>query len=274
MVDLVILVVGIVIGVVLGLTGAGGSVLAVPLLMSFLGFSMTEAVGLSLGAVAASTIIGSVLKRRAGDIHWLPAVVFVVFGSVGSPIGSWLNRQWPENIVLAGFCLLMLVVALHMWRQASVDPESSKVLRGNSKAAENPQVVCQVRPNDSYKLAWPCTYLMVLSGLGTGILSGLFGVGGGFLIVPALLSLTNMSMRQAVSTSLFVIACISTFGFLNFVLLTGDVNISVLLLLMTGGIVGMIIGIFSSRYLAGPILQKLFSGLILIALSVTVLMGL
>lgn len=271
MVEVLVLVVGIIIGVVLGLTGAGGSVFAVPLLIYVLGFSVSEAVGLSLGAVASSAIFGSLMKWRAGDVQWLPAVVFIVFGSAASPLGSWLNRQWSESYILMGFFVLMFVVAFRMWRQASLDPVSTTVLRANAKPGADRVNVCQDDQFSHFEMAWLCSIKMGFSAACTGVLSGLFGVGGGFLIVPALLSLTRMSVRQAVSTSLVVIAVVGSVGFLNFMWVVGDVNSDVLLLLMLGGVVGMVIGVFASRYLAGPLLQKIFAVLIIIVLFVTVL---
>lgn len=273
MVDVLVLVVGIIIGVVLGLTGAGGSVFAVPLLIHVLGFSVSEAVGLSLGAVAASAIFGSFMKWRAGDIQWLPALIFIIFGSLASPLGSWLNRQGSGSIILMGFCLLMSVVAFRMWRQATLDPVSTTVLRANTKpgADRDRGRVLQGSESPSFEMAWPYAIKMGLSAVCTGVLSGLFGVGGGFLIVPALLSLTRMSVRQAVSTSLVVIAAVGSVGFLNFIWVVGEVNSGVLLLLILGGVVGMVIGVFASRYLAGPLLQKIFAVLMVVVLLVTIL---
>ncbi len=262
--------VGIIIGVVLGLTGAGGSVFAVPLLISVLGLSVSEAVGLSLGAVAASATFGSLMKWRTGDIQWLPAVIFIILGSAASPLGSWLNRQWSESFILMGFCLLMLVVAFRMWRQASLDPVSTSVVRANVRSGRYRGIVYRNTVSPNYKMAWPWVIKMGLSAATTGILSGLFGVGGGFLIVPVLLSLTQMSVRQAVSTSLVVIAVVASVGFFNFIWVVGDVNDGVLFLLILGGVLGMIVGVFSSRYLAGPLLQKIFAVLIIFALLVTV----
>lgn len=271
MVDVLVLVVGIIIGVVLGLTGAGGSVFAVPLLIHVLGFSVSEAVGLSLGAVAASAIFGSFMKWRAGDIQWLPALIFIILGSLASPMGSWLNRQGSGSIILMGFCLLMSVVAFRMWRQATLDPDSTTVLRANTKPGRDRDKVIQGNESPSFEMDWSCAIKMGLSAVCTGILSGLFGVGGGFLIVPALLSLTRMSVRQAVSTSLVVIAAVGSVGFLNFIWVVGEVNSGVLLLLILGGVVGMVIGVFASRYLAGPLLQKIFAVLMVVVLLVTIL---
>lgn len=276
MVDVLVLVVGIIIGVVLGLTGAGGSVFAVPLLIGVLGFSVSEAVGLSLGAVAASAIFGSLMKWRAGDIQWLPALIFILLGSLASPLGSWLNRQWSGSVILMGFCLLMLVVAFRMWRQASLDPVSTTVLRANTKPGTDRDRGNVLQRNEfpRFEMDWLGIVKMALSAACTGVLSGLFGVGGGFLIVPALLSLTRMSMRQAVSTSLVVIAVVGSVGFLNFMWVGGEVNSGVLLLLILGGLAGMVIGVFSSRYLAGPLLQKIFAVLIIVVLLLTVLSNL
>lgn len=268
------LVVGMIIGVVLGLTGAGGSVFAVPLLMNLLGFSMQQAVGLSLGAVAASALFGVVLKLRTGHIAWLPAAVFAALGSIGAPIGGWVNRMLDEQVLLLGFAVLVIIVALRMWRQASSHPSQAEVVRAGLGAGGTREAICLMNQGRKFSIGLPCVMGMSAGAVATGFVSGLFGVGGGFLIVPILLALTNISIRQAVATSLVVIATVGAVGFANFIFFGHSVDSKVLILLSIGGVIGMTAGVFASRYIAGPALQKIFAGLMVVILAITLSMNL
>ncbi|MFL0809756.1 MAG: sulfite exporter TauE/SafE family protein [Agarilytica sp.] len=270
-----VLIVGLVIGIVLGMTGAGGSVFAVPLLVNLLDLPMQQAIGLSLGAVAVSAAFGVLLKLRSGHIEWLPAGVFATLGSLGAPLGNWINRQFDEQILLVGFAVLVVIVALRMWKQASQNPEQAAVVRaGSNKDDEENGAVCVMNEGKKFQIGLPCVMGMSAGAIATGILSGLFGVGGGFLIVPILLALTKITIQQAVATSLVVIAVISSVGFGSFIMYGNAVSTNVLSFLALGGIAGMAVGIFASKYIAGPVLQKIFSVLMIVILIVTLVINL
>ncbi len=266
------IIVGCVIGIVLGLTGAGGSVFAVPLLVIFLDLPMTQAAGLSLGAVSASAILGVLMKLRSGDVQWLPAIVFACLGSLATPLGAWLGRLLNDMFLLVSFGVLVFIIAYRMWRQASESPEEARVVRaGKSVAQASSGAVCAMNQNREFKIGLPC--VMGLSGgaLSTGLLSGLFGVGGGFLIVPVLLRLTQISMQQAVASSLVVISIVGSVGFANFVWVNNSIDELTLVKLIFGGLAGMSVGIFVSQFIAGPNLQKGFAVLMVIIFIVTLL---
>lgn len=270
-----VLVVGLIIGIVLGLTGAGGSVFAVPLLVNLLDMPIQQAIGLSLGAVAVSATFGVFLKLRSGHIEWMPAAVFAGLGSIGAPAGNWLNRQLDETTLLIGFSLLVVFVAARMWKQASIRPEETHVVRaGINNTDEGDGPICVMNHGKKFQIGLPCVMGMSVGALATGILSGLFGVGGGFLIVPILLALTKISIQKAVATSLVVIAVISSFGFGSFILYGNAVSTDLLGLLALGGIAGMSIGIIASKKIAGPSLQKVFSALMIAILIVTLIINL
>lgn len=264
-------IVGCVIGVVLGLTGAGGSVFAVPLLVIFLGLPMTQAAGLSLGAVSASALLGVAMKLKSGHIQWLPAIVFATLGSLATPLGAWVGRLLNDMFLLGSFGVLVFIIAYRMWRQASQSPDETRVVRAGREASDPDEhgAVCAMNQNRKFQIGLPC--VMGLSGgaLTTGLLSGLFGVGGGFLIVPVLLRLTQISMQQAVASSLVVISIVGSVGFGNFVLVNEGLDSVILVKLMLGGFAGMSIGIFISQYIAGPNLQKGFAALMVIIFIVT-----
>jgi len=265
------LIVGIIIGLVLGLTGAGGSVFAVPLLIAVLHLSPQQAIGISLGAVATSALFGVLTRLKSGDIQWLPALVYAIIGSAVAPIGNWANRQIDETWLMFGFSALVLVIAQRMWKQASQHPKETFAVRAAIDVNDNSDgAICRVNHGERFKIGLPCILGVSGGAILTGLLSGLFGVGGGFLIVPTLLFLTGISIKQAVATSLVVIAAISSSGFASFIVAGSIVDLSLLALVALGGIIGMIIGVFTSRYLAGAILQKTFASLMLLMAVLTV----
>lgn len=251
--------IGVLIGLVLGLTGAGGSVLAVPLLMAGLGLSLPESAGLSLGAVGAAATIGVLLRLGKGQISWMPALFLALGGAVFTPVGRYLSGMMPERLSLSLFMALVLAIAIRMWRQANRHPDETEALRAsvNAGAEGRAQPICRLSPSGQFEMRLPCVLRLALAGALTGVLSGLFGVGGGFVIVPALVLLTGLPMMYAVATSLAVIAGISTTGFVAF-LHGGMLSSAVLLPVTLGGLGGMLLGTVIAPRLAGPHLQKLF----------------
>jgi uncharacterized protein len=266
-----LLLIGLIIGLVLGLTGAGGSVFAVPLLMLLGGVSMGDAVGISLGAVAASTLYGSVRNWRGKKILWTPGVILAATGALTAPFGKWLGMQIPELWLLVGFNLLALIIATRMWLSATRTPERATVVRaGNFSLESSPGLLCNLSKTGQFELRPRCVSGLVIGGIVVGLLSGLFGVGGGFLIVPLLLILSPISMAQAVSTSLIIIAAVSGSGFLSHIAMNSHSDWSILGLVVVGGILGMMLGQAVSHKIANALLQKIFS-ISLIAVSVTTL---
>jgi len=259
-----LLTIGIVIGLLLGLTGAGGSVFAVPLLMLFAGMSPADAAGISLGAVAASTIYGCLRNWRARQMLWLPGLILAASGAVFAPLGKWIGIQLPASWLLGGFSLLAMVISWRMW--ASSTPEDASVVRAGDFSQEpRTGLLCNLSHEGQFELRPRCLSGLLIGGSLVGLLSGLFGVGGGFLIVPLLLALSPISMRQAVGTSLLIIAIISSSGFISHLWFGTEANFSnstngaALALVAGGGILGMLVGQVFSKKLAGPRLQRSFA---------------
>lgn len=175
-------VLGVGVGGVLGVLGGGGSILAVPALVYGLHQPMAQAVPTSLLVVGVSAAAGAVPKLRTGDIRWAVAAVFGGAGIATAFAGSWVNHRLPEAALLAAFAVLMGVVGVHM-------------LRGSGQPTES--------------RAHPLSVGRMLSvgaaGGVVGFLTGLFGVGGGFVIVPALVLILGLPMKAAIATSLVVI---------------------------------------------------------------------
>ncbi|MDI1303209.1 MAG: sulfite exporter TauE/SafE family protein [bacterium] len=264
---------GLLIGLVLGLTGAGGSVIAVPLLMGLLGLSLPVSAGLSLGAVGAAALLGVLLRSRSGLIAWSPALWLSLGGIIMVPPGQWLASRLPEAVLVPAFVLLVAVVATRLWRQAGRDPDATREIRAsipeNGPARD---VSCSQSPSGRFEWRWPCVLRMVVAGALTGLLSGLFGVGGGFVVVPALVLLNGLPMAQAVATSLVIITVVAGSGFANF-LWHAVLPWSLLLALTGGSLAGMLLGTALGRKVAGPALQKGFS-ILMLAMGASMLLHL
>lgn len=251
------LMVGLLIGLVLGLTGAGGSVLALPLLMRGLGQAAVPAAALSLGAVALAASLGVLLRMGRRQVAWRAAVLVGGAGMLTVPAGQWLARRLPEAALLAGFTLLVAVIALRLWRQAGADPAATRIVRAAAGEGAAQAAACALSESGTLEFRWPCARRMAAVGLVAGVLSGLFGVGGGFVIVPALVLFTGLPMVQAVATSLAVITVVSATGFATYLL--SQPLPALALPVMGGAVAGMLAGTALAPRLAGPALQRLFA---------------
>ena len=184
----------VVIGLSLGLLGGGGSILTVPVLVYVLGYSVKEAVPLSLVVVGVTSGFGAANHQRNGNIRWDAAVSFGPAAIVGAFLGGRLASSVPGRWQLGIFAVLMLAAAISMFFGAA--------LWGRRVAADLP---APRRP-------WP---ILALLGAGVGALTGLVGVGGGFMYVPALVVLGGVAMKQAIGTSLVLIVISCAAGLLG-----------------------------------------------------------
>jgi uncharacterized membrane protein YfcA len=174
----------------------------VPLLVYGLGVDPREAIGASLVTVGATALVGFLQRWRVGLVEMRTGLLFAVAGMTTAPLGSWLAARIPEAPLLLLFAVLMLAVAARMWRKAGdVAERHVLVVR-----PDEPGPVCRRDPQGVLHWNSRCALLLVGVGLGTGLLAGLFGVGGGFIIVPALVLFSGMGIQRAVGTSLLVIA--------------------------------------------------------------------
>ncbi len=263
--------IGLIIGIVLGLTGAGGSVFAVPLFLLLTTMSASDAMGIALGAVAVSAVYGTLAYGRQ-KVLWTPALLLATGGMITAPAGKWLSQQINENILVTGFSLLAVIIAARMWQQGKLQHTDAMVVRGNLSDGDKPiGLLCRMSPTGQFQLKPRCMTGLITGGLIIGFMSGLFGVGGGFLIVPLLIYLSQLDMRVAVATSLFVIAVISTSGFVSHLLLTPQMDWNNLLFIMLASIGGMMLSQLFSQKIAGPMLQKIFAISLLLVSLLTLL---
>ncbi len=261
------IVIGLIIGVVLGLTGAGGSVFAVPLFLLFTAMNASDAMGVALGAVAVSATYGTVAYGWK-QVLWTPALILALGGMLTAPFGKWLAISINETTLIIGFSVLASTIAIRMWLQVQRNPQVGAIVRGNVDAqVKIPDgLMCRLSPTGQFQLKPRCLSGLMLGGLLIGFMSGLFGVGGGFLIVPLLIYLSQLDMRISVVTSLFVIAVISSTGFVSHIVLSSNLDWPALVITMLASIAGMILSQIFSNKIAGSSLQKTFAiSLLLIA---------
>ena len=197
---------GALVGTVLGLTGAGGGILAVPALVLGLGFAMAQANPVALVAVALAAMLGALDGLRKGLVRYKAAALMAVFGSLSAPIGIVIGRAANEAWLMSVFSAVMFLVAWRMYRQGRFQAD---VAGASDTMAAHPKP-CQVSPATG-RFVWNFKTFATLASIGvsSGIMTGMLGVGGGFIIVPALRQFSNVSMHGIVATSLMVVALVS-----------------------------------------------------------------
>ncbi|MEO2024107.1 MAG: sulfite exporter TauE/SafE family protein [Pirellulaceae bacterium] len=245
---------GVIVGFSLGLTGGGGSIFAVPLLVYGLSVTPHDAVGVSLAAVGITALVGTLEQLRARQIEVRTGLIFALAGMSGAPLGSWLAGQMSDTLLLVLFAILMVIVAARMWKKAAATgPQGCDSAKAST---------CKRDGSGQLLMTSRCTILLSIVGVVAGVLAGLFGVGGGFVIVPALVIFSGMGIHRAVATSLLVITLISISGVSSHLLAGRSISPEITLLFVVGGIIGL----FSSRAvgqrISGPTLQRVFAGAI------------
>ncbi len=187
----------VLVGLCLGLLGAGGGILTLPLLVHFAGMDAHEAVPLSLAIVGTASLFGAVLSARQGRVATRAALSIGAGGIPGAHLGAALSPRVPNEVLLLFFAAVMAVAGVAMWRRSQ---------RANAPRATPQPGGERVHPPSHSLLR------LLPIGLGIGVLTGFLGVGGGFLIVPALTLAGGLDMKRATGTSLAVIVINSAAG--------------------------------------------------------------
>lgn len=252
---------GLIVGLSLGLTGGGGSIFAIPLLLYGLGLDMVDAVPISLITVSITAAVGAWYSWRAGLLLWQPIIMFATGGALAVPAGIALSRYFESSTLLTAFSLLTLIIGTTMWLKSFSRPEESRAVWSLLRI-DYTEPFCKFSPDGKLRITTPCTLVLFLGGVITGILSGLFGVGGGFLIVPIMMFVLELGIHRAVAASLMIITIIGISGSAS-ALITGSLHWSVLLPFTTGSITGLLTGRVIAARVAGPVLQRLFATAIL-----------
>jgi uncharacterized membrane protein YfcA len=180
------LLLGAVIGVLLGLLGGGGSILAVPVLVYALGLNVAQAIPVALIVIGVASAVGALPKVRANQVQWRLAGIFAAVGIPATFLGTAVGAHLSQNTIMIGFAVVMIAAGIRMLRDSGDTGTACKV--GNEG------------------IDWRrCAPRSIPAGLVVGFLTGLFGVGGGFLIIPALVLMLGLEMPIAVGTSLLII---------------------------------------------------------------------
>lgn len=251
------------IGLILGLTGAGGGILAVPALTLALGWSMTQAAPVALLAVSSAAVIGLVDGFRQGLVRYRAATLISLTGIIATPLGQHYARVLPEPWLAGLFIIAMAAVAVRLWLSADT-------ARDGNDTGER---VRRIRL-DAGRIIWNRTSFLTLALIGvlTGLSSGLLGVGGGFIIVPALLRCSNITLEGIVATSLMVIALVSGGAFMS-AWASGQVLVLDSAVVFVGAaILGVLPGRLLAARLPRPLLLRLFAALVA-AVSLLMLYG-
>jgi uncharacterized membrane protein YfcA len=240
----------LIVGLVLGLIGGGGSILTVPLLVYLLGYNPVIATAYSLFVVGASSMVGTYQKHKKGLVDFKTGLAF----SFPSFVAVYLSRRYlvpgiPETLISMGdfqlskgmgimifFAIIMLLASISMIKKGK-------------------ELTAQTSSQPYYKT--------FIQGLAIGTITGIIGAGGGFLYVPALVIWANIPMKKAVGTSLIIVTINSLIGFLGDVQ-TLDIEWMFLLTFTLISIIGIVIGVFLSKFISGPKLKKSFGYFVLI----------
>lgn len=243
---------GIFVGILMGLTGAGGGILSVPLLVFFLHLRVAEAAPIALTAIAISAGVGAFLGFKSNLLRYKAAGFMAIIGLVLSPAGLWLAQRIPNHPLLILFSCTLFFVSTRLYLEAR------REILGIEPPVQNPPP-CLINPEHG-KLTWnlPCARALLFSGGLAGFLSGLLGVGGGFIIVPALKRYTNLPVQSIVATSLGVLAIISS-GSALVSAATGNLVVNIAIPFSLGALGGLLLGRGFGKKLSGPRLQQIFA---------------
>lgn len=236
---------GILIGLLLGLTGAGGGILAVPALMVSQGWTVSQAAPVGLLAVTFSALIGTVQGLMKRIVRYRAAMWIALISSPMAYVGVCLAQQIPAVWLALAFSGVMFIVAYRLFAH------------GSSEFSNPP---CKINP-ETGKLIWNVKTAGVLGMIGViaGLLTGMLGVGGGFVIVPALRKATNLSMHSIVATSLMIIFLIGGMSIAINVLEGFDYPVSVTLTFVAACVTGMLIGRVAISKIPAGLVQKIFA---------------
>ncbi len=248
------------VGLSLGLIGGGGSILAVPILKYVMGVSAKQAIAMSLFIVGIVSLIGLIPYWRQGNVNFTVAISFIPPAMIGAFLGAKITKlpQINETIQLICFGVIMVLASILMIKKSSKAKPIKTADFNTEKATLNEQKLTKI-------------FLTIIQGLGVGILTGFVGVGGGFLIIPALVLVGKIPMKEAIGTSLLIIVCNSVSGFLGY---WNQVELDWLIMgsftLFAAG--GILTGAYLSKIINPQFLQKIF-GYFVLTIAVFILIA-
>ena len=226
---------GLAIGLAVGMLGGGGSIIAVPVLVYGFGQSVLAATTGSLVVVGLTAVAGSLGHHRSGRVRWADGLVFGVLGAGGAYLGTRASTAVPEAVLLAAFAVLLVLVAVLMTRRRRAQGRAEREASGADALAGGETAT----PGRSGRQR----LLIVATATGVGLLTGFFGVGGGFAVVPALVLALGMSMPVAVGTSLVVIVVNTLVALASRLTQSVDLDPGFLAVFGAAAVIGSLLGV-------------------------------
>lgn len=253
---------GLLVGAVMGGTGAGATILALPLLVFVFDLSLLTALPISLLAVMVTSGLATILGLKQRLVRYRATVLLAISGMLLAPVGVWLSHQLPDQALAMLFITVMFLVGYRSLVDSIVNKATLPL---------GAEVPCAINPVTN-RLFWtkPCAQKLIATGGLAGFISGLLGIGGGFVIVPALYKVSNLEPRMVVATSLSVIAATSTVGMFMYSV-HGPVNWGIAVPFVAGALAGMLLGRRVSRKMPGYLSQRIFAVITLITAFVFVI---
>jgi uncharacterized protein len=245
---------GALVGFILALTGAGGAILAVPMLVFAFQWDVAQAAPVALFAVAVSATVGTIMGLRSRIVRYRAALLMAAIGSALAPMGVLVAQHLPNRLLTLIFVAVLLLIAWRMFRPALAE------WRGQAVAVRVQDAAACRLSAETGRFRWTahCTRVLSQAGAITGLLSGLLGVGGGFVLVPALRRATDLPLNAIVATSLMVMALVASSAVITAVA-AGRLDLTVALPFAGGAVVSMWLGRQVAARLAGPRLQMGFA---------------
>ena len=242
---------GAAVGIVMGLTGAGGGILAVPLLVFGMHLTVAEAGPIGMLAVGVSAVVGALIGLKAGIVRYRAALLIASSGVLLAPIGVWLALRLDTRLLSLLFSAVLAWVAYRALMETG-----DRKAKLTFASVDRP---C-IRDDVSGRFIWTskCAGALSIAGAIAGVLSGLLGVGGGFVMVPALQRSTDLATQSIIATSLAVIALVSLTGVATS-MAAGHFNVGVALPFATGSVVGIGIGSVLTSHLPANYLKIAFA---------------
>lgn len=252
---------GVLVGAILGLTGAGGSIFAVPLLMAGAGLTLPQAAPVALMAVCGAAAFGTLVAWDATFVRYRAAILMALAGWFTAPLGLAVAADMPMPWLVGVFALVLVLVSLKLIAQAIRSPDSAGIVRASVKGDGSRSTGRWVSLDADGRIIWTVAAISAISAIGavTGFLAGLLGVGGGFVIVPALRYVSALSMHSAIATSLMGIALTSAGTVVAAILQGQQLPWGLALPFLLGALGGMWIGRRLAPRVAGARLQQGFA---------------